>query len=129
MTDASIQLPAARSSPSAARRFVTEKLPPTSGVAEITLCVSELVSNAILHAGTGCVVRLHDNAQAVRVEVRDQNPHVLPVKREYDATSVTGRGLQLIDRLTSRWGVDVDADGKTVWFEVPASGESTKEAS
>jgi anti-sigma regulatory factor (Ser/Thr protein kinase) len=128
MNDASIQLPAARTSPSAARRFVSERLARDSGVAEITLCVSELVSNAILHAGTGCLVRLHENEQAVRVEVRDQNPHLLPVKREYDATSVTGRGLQLIDRLTSRWGVDVDADGKTVWFEIPISGPA-REAS
>jgi anti-sigma regulatory factor (Ser/Thr protein kinase) len=101
---------------------VSERLARSSGVAEITLCVSELVSNAILHAGTGCLLRLHENGQAIRVEVRDQNPHLLPVKREYDATSVTGRGLQLIDRLTTRWGVEVDAEGKTVWFEIPVSG-------
>jgi anti-sigma regulatory factor (Ser/Thr protein kinase) len=129
MTDASIQLPAARTSPSAARRFVSEQLASADGVAEITLCVSELVSNAILHAGTGCVVRLHENRSAVRVEVRDQNPHVMPVKRDYDATSVTGRGLQLIDRLTARWGVDVDTEGKTVWFEVATEAPKAKEAS
>ena len=32
--------------------------------------------------------------------------------------SVSGRGLQLVDELASRWGVDLDTDRKTVWFEL-----------
>ncbi len=81
------------------------------------LALSEVVTNAFVHAGGRVGVHVHATAEAVRVEVTDGSTR-LPARRHYAATAGTGRGLQLVDDLTTRWGVDVLADGKTVWFEL-----------
>jgi hypothetical protein len=53
----------------------------------------------------------------IRVEVADGS-RVQPVRRTFAEVSPTGRGLHLLDRLTTDWGIDPDGDGKTVWFEI-----------
>jgi hypothetical protein len=53
---------------------------------------------------------------------------MLPTLRRYERSAATGRGLQLVERLASRWGVDVDDGSKTVWFELALSGASGTEA-
>jgi hypothetical protein len=53
----------------------------------------------------------------VRIEVSDGSK-VAPLPRRPDVLSPTGRGLVLLDHLTSAWGVDVTGEGKTVWFEI-----------
>jgi hypothetical protein len=58
-----------------------------------------------------------ESAGTVRVEVADGSP-VEPVRRMFVDTSPTGRGLYLLDRLATRWGIDASDDGKTVWFEI-----------
>jgi len=116
-----LPLPADRSSPARARRFIRETLGPyVSNLDVVELCISELVANAVLHAHTGCEVVLDVGPAAVRIEVRDYAPARLPQKRDFDRTAVTGRGLHLIDTLTEDWGVDVDRDSKSVWFVVTA---------
>ena len=62
-------------------------------------------------------VRVVDDGSTVRVEVADGSP-VAPVRRSYAEVSPTGRGLHLLDRLTTCWGIDMARDGKTVWFEI-----------
>lgn len=81
------------------------------------LLVSELVTNAILHARTSItvVVRLHRTG--VRVDVHDSSPSA-PVARDYGEEAMTGRGLALVNDLAARWGVDRDGSGKSVWFEL-----------
>lgn len=85
---------------------------------DLLVCVSEAVSNAVLHAGTPMRFVVRDGSTVVRVEVSDDSP-TLPVRRDPDPTTPTGRGLLLIDRLTSRWGIEGHDAGKTLWFEVP----------
>jgi hypothetical protein len=56
---------------------------------------------------------------AVRVEVEDESPE-WPVVRAMDRDALNGRGLILVDRLSTGWGVLAGTRGKTVWFTVIA---------
>jgi len=104
---------------SAARRaLVSEGLDPDL---DHTVCLltSELVTNAIKHAGMGpderIVLAARLTADFARVEVRDTGRGFDPDARH----AVRGYGLRLMDMLASRWGVDHDEDiGTRVWFEV-----------
>jgi anti-sigma regulatory factor (Ser/Thr protein kinase) len=87
---------------------------------DLLLCLSEVVTNAVLHAGPPIEV-LGDVVDAkVRVEVSDGST-AAPVQRQPAPSSPTGRGLNLLDNLASDWGVEITSSGKTVWFEI--SGE------
>jgi anti-sigma regulatory factor (Ser/Thr protein kinase) len=129
----SIDLPPERSAASRARRFVREQcerwhLRPAV-IDDIELLVSELVTNAVLHARSGARVKVDHMGDRVRVTVEDESP-VFPRLREYGPDAVTGRGVFLVDRLSDDWGVEAangDA-GKGVWFEVAvaAKGERSR---
>ena len=88
---------------------------------DLLLCLSEVVTNAVLHAGPPIQVLGDLVDTKVRVEVSDGSKAV-PVQRTPERTSPTGRGLHLLDDLASDWGVEITTSGKTVWFEI--SGES-----
>ncbi len=106
-----------------ARRFVRDFLQGNGAddlVDSVALVVSELVTNSFVHAGTEVDVRIASRPGAVRVEVADAEVQV-PTRRHYAETSGTGRGLQLVDEYTSRWGVEEREGGKTVWFEIGGS--------
>lgn len=79
--------------------------------------VSELVTNAILHARTAFLVSVTIGEDAIRVAVSDGSTD-LPAKRSYGSDQPTGRGLHIVDAFADRWGVDPEAPGKTVWFEL-----------
>lgn len=101
------------------------------GLHRLELLVSELVSNAVVHAGTTIVVRVVlDESGEVLVEVTDGSPH-RPIPRGYKETAVTGRGIGLVEELSDGWGVATHESGKTVWFRIsPAHllrGESVAE--
>ncbi|HWG74620.1 MAG TPA: ATP-binding protein [Acidimicrobiales bacterium] len=85
----------------------------------VLLVVSELVTNAVLHARSEFELTLQNSNQVVRVEVSDRNPR-LPVwatGAPHDAYS--GRGLALVRSLATDWGVESHAgNGKTVWCEL-----------
>lgn len=116
-----IHLPAHPRSTRDARAFVREtlrdwRLDAVAGEAE--LLASELVTNVVLHAGTEFdVVVIHESHAPVRVEVRDGSRRA-PRRRRYSEEASTGRGLMLVESLASRHGVDVDGQGKLVWFEL-----------
>jgi anti-sigma regulatory factor (Ser/Thr protein kinase) len=84
----------------------------------VELLVSELVGNAVRHTGARTFgLRMQRRRGWIRVEVRDPSralPCLMPV-REMD---VSGRGLFLVDKLSDRWGVDLQPRGKTTWFEL-----------
>ena len=86
------------------------------------LLVSEIVTNALLHAGTDIELRGRVDAAGVRVEVSDGSPH-LPSRRSYATTSGTGRGLLLLESLVDDWGVTRRPGGKTVWFTLSADDQ------
>ena len=87
-------------------------------VDDARLLVSELVANAVTYS-TGGVIRLAllSMPGAVRVEVTNEGawryePVLVP------ASSVSGRGLRIVDQVASRWGSFERADSTTVWFEL-----------
>lgn len=81
------------------------------------LLVSEIVTNALLHAGTPIDVSATMDDDGLRVEVGDGSLH-LPMRRNYAATSGTGRGLRLLEEMVDEWGVSRRRHGKTVWFRI-----------
>ncbi|MEV5489783.1 SpoIIE family protein phosphatase [Streptomyces bobili] len=93
------------------------------------LVVSELVTNAVVHAGTdvGLVCRLEAEPEtdtcAVVVEVTDRHPSRAPRDGSPDTPYETpeyGRGLRLVATLADAWGVTYRRGAKTVWARLPA---------
>ena len=84
----------------------------------IALLVSELASNVILHARTPFSIATSRDGSVVRVEVHDDSP-AMPKLNEVEVGATSGRGIYLVSKIASRWGVEKCAgDGKTVWVEV-----------
>ena len=122
---ASVRLAGDELAPREARRFLRATLEnwdveeDTRDAAE--LCLSELVTNAVIHTGTSPEVTTQVDQDFLTVLVRDggstgsvERP---PVQAD-DPLRVSGRGLQLIELLTSSWAAEQGADGTTVWFEI-----------
>ena len=84
----------------------------------IALLVTELVTNAILHARTTLQLTLDTRPGLVRISVEDSS-NELPTLQHYASDAVTGRGLALVEQLASSWGVESTATGKLVWCHVP----------
>lgn len=129
MSVTALDLPATTDSVPVARRFVRQLIDAAASGADTdtaVLLVSEVVTNAVLHARTPMTVEVQTSGDEVRVEVRDGSP-VHPRIHAFSPTSATGRGLRLLDRLAARWGVERDAasGGKIVWFEVGMVSETT----
>lgn len=115
-----LDLPPTTDSVPAARRFIQSRLNSSSTDVDVaTLLVSEVVTNAILHARTGVTLTVEQLGAVAHIEVHDGSP-VPPRVHAFSPTSATGRGLRLLDRLSMRWGFDAEpaTGGKVVWFEV-----------
>ena len=84
------------------------------------LLTDELVSNVVCHVGSSMEVRARRGASSIRIEVDDTSTD-LPIRREPDGFDEHGRGVMLVETLSSDWGVDVHDAGKTIWFELPAA--------
>ncbi|MFL6054144.1 MAG: SpoIIE family protein phosphatase [Actinoallomurus sp.] len=105
----------------AARRFVGETLRGwgVDDVDDAMLLTSELVTNAIVHAGTEVEVVCEVVGGQVRVEVHDRHQaRRVPVPGD----QVSGRGLLFPETLATSWGVTYGSGGKHVWFTVPGTG-------
>jgi anti-sigma regulatory factor (Ser/Thr protein kinase) len=109
-----------------AREFALDALDETGDAApdeafveRVLLVVSELATNAVLHARTPFVVRMTGGGGSVRVAVFDTSAG-RPEPGAPDPAAVTGRGLGIVDALASAWGVEAADGGKWVWAEVPA---------
>lgn len=110
----------------AARAFVRDTLQGW-GCAEIVddavVLTSELVTNAVVHAGTAADVRCLRGEDGVRVEVADRYPErEVPLQATGPSfgnlDSEHGRGLLLCAALASRWGVEYTPSYKQVWFQL-----------
>jgi len=108
---------------STARRTVAEMLRPRLGAQDLhdlEVLVSEVVTNAVRHAGAGpdgtIVVHVAMSSDCLRIEVCDQGPGFTPPDVPRRRRDGGGNGLVLLDRLSSAWGVAGD-DGTCVWFE------------
>lgn len=84
------------------------------------LVVTEMVTNAVLHAATPSELRLRYADGVLRIEVADGNPSP-PRPRPATAGDESGRGLLLIETLSQAWGCDAADSGKVVWAELTAS--------
>ncbi|MET7814327.1 SpoIIE family protein phosphatase [Streptomyces sp. NPDC005395] len=118
----------------AARRFVRAALQGAASdlVGTAELLVSELVTNAVLHARTEVEVSVARLDGRVRVRVGDRRPGRGLVPQRLSPYAGTGQGLALVEKLASRYGADGGDAGKTVWFELwhdgpppPSSGWET----
>jgi serine phosphatase RsbU (regulator of sigma subunit)/anti-sigma regulatory factor (Ser/Thr protein kinase) len=115
----------------AARRFVRETLRscqiPGSDelVADAELLTSELVTNAVTHAGTPVRVTCRADSSEVEVSVLDWQPARTITgcpDRAVDADLVKGRGLLLAAALSSLWGVMYGPAAKAIWFRLRPDG-------
>jgi anti-sigma regulatory factor (Ser/Thr protein kinase) len=83
------------------------------------LLVSELVTNAVRHARGPLFLEVIDTADRFRVNVSDRSAS-MPVRQTADLWSEAGRGLMLVEVMSTTWGVTKHpGDGKSVWFELP----------
>ncbi|HWL97347.1 MAG TPA: ATP-binding protein [Nocardioidaceae bacterium] len=121
-----LHLAAQLASPRASRLFVTRALLDwhlTSLVAKASLVVSELVTNAVVHAASAVDVTLSRADGRVQMLVRDQGAgHPQPRSYEPEHGVVGGRGLLLVSAAARAWGVFPASGGKAVWvvFDVPS---------
>ena len=120
---ASTELVADVSAAGAARRFVGKHLGSWGVEEEQTataqLCVSELVTNAVIHTGTAPAVTVRLDDDCILVLVSDHGGSG-PVRQPDEAQpdDISGRGLGLVDALSTAWSAERNADGTTVWFEL-----------
>lgn len=119
--DRRLELPPAARSVPLARRWVADQLvdgPASDLVDAAELLTTEVVTNAVLHAGTILTVTLTTTASGVRVSVADGSGVPVVRRPPPSPTATTGRGALLLDALAARWGSTMSPDGKAVWFEL-----------
>ncbi|HLH82689.1 MAG TPA: ATP-binding protein [Trebonia sp.] len=125
----SVTIPGSPKEVSRVRAFIARSLGAVPGVDSdaATLLTSELVTNAILHTGSGTaggtvtvvVTRVRGG---VLVEVTDGGSPDTPTVKA-DVRTTDGHGLFLVQQIATRWGYLREPAGTTVWFHL-AAGES-----
>ncbi len=124
--EAATVLPNDERAPASARRFLRDRLDAwdvsESVSATAELCLSELVTNAVIHAGSSSQLLVALIEGMLEVCVRDHggppetHERVAPLTGHDGSLRVYGRGLMLVDSLCSAWGADSLPDGTSVWF-------------
>jgi anti-sigma regulatory factor (Ser/Thr protein kinase) len=110
-----------------ARRFVRQTLMDWDAEAleyRVSALVTELATNAVLHAHTPFVVELSYDGRQLRLRVTDGSPRS-PVRKAHSPGATTGRGLDLVGALSDSWGVDSLVRGKTVWCSIGADAATS----
>ncbi len=125
LAKASEHLPADLRSAGEARELVRTTLDGwTDGdrIDDIVLCVSELVTNAVVHASSSPRILVHVRPAVIHVEVSDASD-VLPTPRAAELNDTSGRGMSILTGFSDRWGsLRRSGGGKTVWFDVARTG-------
>ncbi len=106
--------------PRMARHFLTETLQGWGRddlLDDGQLVVTELATNAAVHAGSDFTVTLSRRGAGVRVVVGDTS-RLTPLPSDPAMASLGGHGLHLVGALTSRWGHDLVPGGKVVWADL-----------
>ncbi len=126
-TDGEVRLLSRPESAGVARRITRHQLQvrwllPDRLTEDAVLLVSELVGNAVQHAGAHAFsLRFRRRRGWARVEVHDPS-RALPCLLPPDHRALTGRGLIVVNHLAGRWGVDLKPNGKSTWFELRVTG-------
>jgi len=111
----------------AARAFVVASLPLADSdlLEDATLVASEMVTNAVLHGDSAFRVLVStDEVSGVRISVEDAVAGVV-VPRFAEPDALDGRGMVIVEALSTRWGCEPRPAGKVVWAEFAAVGELT----
>jgi anti-sigma regulatory factor (Ser/Thr protein kinase) len=122
-------LPFAASSVGVARRRLLSDLAAggigDSAACDVALVISELLSNALRHAGPlsdGQIrVAWRLDPDSVQVSVRDGGGPTEPELGQPTQAATGGRGLRIVEKLSRGWGTSQDDEGSTVWARVPVS--------
>jgi DNA-binding NarL/FixJ family response regulator len=105
-----------------ARRFISSTLEPWrlgSLLDTVTLLASELVANAIVHAGSEVDVAVQLTEAVARIEVTDRSDAAPAAPTAATTEDTSGRGLWMVELIAKAWGIRrLPSGGKTVWFEV-----------
>ena len=109
-------------SPARARRWVSRVLAcwsvPEDKRGDVLLVVSELATNAVLHASSEFVVVIREAPDVLGIAVADDDTHV-PEIQAPSPKQVDGRGLRIVQKLARLSGVQlVPGDGKVVWAQL-----------
>jgi anti-sigma regulatory factor (Ser/Thr protein kinase) len=115
-----------RASPGHARRLVLSALAEwgcsPSLMQDAAVVVSELATNAVLHAGSSFSLSVTLEHSLLRIAVHDARPLSITV-RDGGLSPQPTHGLGLVEALSLRWGAEGTAQGKAVWAELCASNE------
>ena len=125
--EAQLRLPPSPHAAGQARKFISDFCAaaelPARTCQDAALLVSELVTNAVIHGRTTATVEVHRPADTLRVTVRDDNPQLPEIgdnleldPQRFDAES--GRGLLIVSKTATRWGIEAGDGGKAIWFEL-----------
>jgi anti-sigma regulatory factor (Ser/Thr protein kinase) len=98
----------------AVRTFVREFLDQAPCVEDVTLVASELATNVVHHARTDFTVQIERNTQVV-LTVSDGSS-IIPAIEDLTASQ---RGLKIVDKVSSNWGIETTPTGKAVWATFP----------
>ncbi len=125
MSTLQISLPRDAASAASARRearsFAREQH--VGDDASLLLVVSELVANAVMHGAGPIVLYIVVTGRVAHVEVSDNGALAAPLALgPRDPHAIGGRGLRIVDVLTTAWGVDGRPGGKTVWVDLDLDG-------
>jgi anti-sigma regulatory factor (Ser/Thr protein kinase) len=128
----SMRIHGGSSAPFRARKSVLSQLTgqlAAAGAADLALVISELVTNSVCHANVGprqtLTVECATLSDRLRVTVTDPGSHLVPHLRSPDHLASGGRGLRVVESLSSAWGVVRGPAGMTsVWCELPFDASS-----
>lgn len=90
---------------------------PAGAVENAVLVISELLTNAIVYGRPPIRLSLAQRAEVLCLEVDDAG-NGQPTLESGRADGAGGLGLQIVDALAARWGVEIRAPGKAVWVEL-----------
>ena len=81
-----------------------------------TLVVSEVVTNAVIHARSDAELVLERTPTALRISVTDRGSGL--AREPASNVSDGGRGLLIVQQLSTSWGAEPTGDGNRVWAEL-----------
>jgi len=118
---AEVELVGAPSSVGDARRFARDVLE-AGNVSDddwtAVQVVSELATNAVVHARTTFTVKIEYDDMYIKVSVIDAKPLARASVRRFSDITTTGRGLRLVQMLGESWGVEQTPTAKAVWCKL-----------
>ncbi|MEP7060289.1 MAG: MEDS domain-containing protein [Actinomycetota bacterium] len=117
-----LRLSSSLSAPKQARAFMTKTLAAWGRgdlIEDAALLITELTANVVVHARSDLTIAISRRDAVVRIAVHDESL-ISPLPRGLVPTSLSGRGLVLVEAMAVAWGSEVVGEGKTVWVELAA---------